>query len=72
MIPLPDDAPDTFRIYFYWAYTHRIFCEPLAEITRLEGERLILLDSCYIFGNKLMDDDFQDAILQVRFHVCEK
>ncbi|KAE9982474.1 hypothetical protein EG328_010864 [Venturia inaequalis] len=73
VVRLPDDEPDTFRAYFLWAYNHRLFCQPLVEPPdKAEVKRMDLLIRCYILGDKLMDDDFQDAIVDVLVQFCEQ
>lgn len=73
MFPLLDDTPDTFRIYFHWAYSRRIFCEPM-HIFKDETIRAHhnLLIRTYILGDKLQDSDFQDAIMDVFIACCRE
>lgn len=60
-INLPEDDPDVFAVYQQWLYGGLIHtcCDTSFSCTDDEYEALA---KAYILGEKLMDDDFKDAI----------
>lgn len=65
-VPLPPDMPDVFRIYLQWAYSDRVHCAP-PQKDNFEAWRPYqnLLVRAYILGDKLLDTNFQDAIMDI-------
>lgn len=62
-IPLPDDDPGVFDLYVQWIYRGQIFSRmPRAEFRLLDREMELLIDA-YIFGEKIQDSNYQDAVL---------
>jgi hypothetical protein len=62
-IPLKGDEPSIVDLYLQWIYTGRIFSRPSDEGgSEGEGELGILVEG-YIFGEKVQNVDFKDAVL---------
>jgi len=62
-IPLPDDSPAAVDLYIQWLYSSRIFSQqPLEKLEEGYDELQILIDG-FIFGEKIQDGDFKDAII---------
>lgn len=62
-IPLPDDDPEAFALYLQWIYRGKIFSRrPPCESPFRSGKLDLLID-CYIFGEKVQDDGYKDAVL---------
>lgn len=59
-IELPEDDPQVFRYYAEWLCTGNIYCKSEATTTAFDYNVLIDL---YILGEKLMDDTFQDRVI---------
>ncbi|KAF7187988.1 hypothetical protein HII31_10660 [Pseudocercospora fuligena] len=62
VIPLPDDQPEIFRIYQQWLY-ERSICVPEAEDHTALCSTSRALASAFIFGDKFLDFDFCDAVI---------
>jgi len=66
LVPMPEDRPDTFRLYVHWIYSRRIFLEPFSDPdNQNRSKHLDHLIRAYILGDKLLDLDFQDAIIDI-------
>ncbi|KAI6853114.1 hypothetical protein KC323_g9428 [Hortaea werneckii] len=62
-ISLLDDSAAAVDLYIQWIYNKRIFCrQPLEEIEKGQEELGVLIDG-FIFGEKIQDGDFKDAII---------
>jgi hypothetical protein len=62
-IPLKGDEPSIVDLYLQWIYTGRIFSRPSDEGgPEGEGELGILVEG-YIFGEKVQNGDFKDAVV---------
>lgn len=61
LIPLPEDQPDIFEIYQIWLY-ERVIRLPSLPKAATDAFELGLLVDTYIFGNKMLDLLFTDAI----------
>lgn len=61
--PLPDDKADVVALYVQWAYRGKIFSPQPPSEPPSTGRELDLLVDCYIFGAKVQDDNFKDAVL---------
>lgn len=59
-VPLPEDDPYIFRLYAAWVYEGKIFCKSNTTTTARDYDTLIGL---YIFGEKVLDRDFQDRVI---------
>lgn len=62
-IPLPDDKADVVALYIQWVYGGKIFSRQPPSEAPSTGRELDLLVDCYIFGEKVQDDNFKDAVL---------
>ena len=60
-IPLKEDSPDIVSLYVHWIYTNRILSRDSAS----EGscDEIGLLVDAFVFGEKLQDGRFKDAII---------
>ena len=66
-IDLPEDTKEVFETYLTWIYRD-IIASPYTTNesgTSAPGEELDLLVDSYIFGDKVQDMDFADAIMDV-------
>ncbi|KAF2486837.1 hypothetical protein BDY17DRAFT_321598 [Neohortaea acidophila] len=63
-IELPEDDPYDFHVYVQWLYTGKLFCKPLYEQEPETEERNYgLLFDLYVLGQKLLDREFQDRVV---------
>jgi hypothetical protein len=62
-IPLPDDDISTVDLYIQWIYTGRIFSRPSDEGGSGGEEELGLLVGGFVFGEKVQNGDFKDAVV---------
>jgi hypothetical protein len=63
ILELPDDKPENIKVYVAWLYSNRIFTKPEDE---LDEESIVKFDGlidAYVFGEKIQDSDFKDAII---------
>jgi hypothetical protein len=80
-VPLPDDTPSVVELYVQWIYTRRIVCrtDPVEEEGENEhGEEakrrgknareFDLLIGGFVFGEKVQDGNFKDAIIDALIH----
>lgn len=63
ILELPDDKPGSIEVYLVWLYSNRIFKKPEGEVNKDSGVRFDRLIDAYIFGDKIQDSDFKDAII---------
>jgi hypothetical protein len=61
--PLPDDDISTVDLYIQWIYTGRIFSCPSDEGGSEGEEELSLLVGGFVFGEKVQNGDFEDAVV---------
>lgn len=62
-IPLPDDSAAAVDLYVQWVYDRRVASrQPLEKLKDGQEELGVLIDS-FIFGEKIQDGDFKDAII---------
>lgn len=72
-VPLSQDMPDVFLIYLQWAYWDRVYCTPPLlhggnyEATSVFQNFLVL---AYMLGDKLLDINFQDAVIDILIDFC--
>jgi hypothetical protein len=59
IIPLPDDDPEIFKIYQHWLYFGQIYCVYLFG----QPKEYAVLAKASVLGDKLMDGDFKDAVI---------
>lgn len=72
-MPLPEDVPLIVELYLNWLYTGTIVClsshdgeeENVGKTRRRENE--LLVDG-YVFGEKVQDGGFRDAIVDSLIH----
>jgi hypothetical protein len=66
-IPLPDDNPSGVGLYIQWIYGGRIFSRPSERESEINDKPIYnetsLLVEGFIFGEKIQDGDFKDAII---------
>jgi hypothetical protein len=63
-IPLPDDDPSIVDLYLQWAYSGRIFSRQSADGGGPgNGEEFDLLIDGFVFGEKVQNGDFKDAVV---------
>lgn len=62
-IPLWGDESSVVDLYLQWIYTGRIFSRPSDEGTSEGEEELDTLVGGFIFGEKVQNGDFKDAIV---------
>lgn len=62
-IPLPDDDISTVDLYIQWIYTGRIFSRPFDDGGSEGVEELGILVEGFIFGEKVQNGDFKDAVV---------
>jgi hypothetical protein len=62
-IPLKDDEPSIVDLYLQWIYTGRIFSRPSDEGGSESEEELSILVESFIFGEKVQNGDFKDAVV---------
>ena len=70
-INLADDDPSAFQLYEQWVYTGHIFTDGGLDPTRSADEYKALV-SAYILGEKLMDADFKDIVIDCIIHKLRK
>lgn len=68
-IEMPEDDPDDFTIYATWIH-HRTIPTSTGDTDEHYGEEESALISAYGLGEKLGDDDFCDAALDVLVEIC--
>ena len=72
ILKLPDDKPENIKVYVAWLYSNHIFTKPEGEVDKeSEVECDELLDA-YIFGDKIQDSDFKDAIIDALIEGSEE
>lgn len=74
-VPLPDDLPSVVDLYLQWVYGGRIFSRQAADEGVGDGKEFGLLIEGFIFGEKVQDGDFKDAVVDAlinSFAVPEK
>ena len=60
VIPLPEEKQDIFDIYLQWLYSNKIFLPSHA----CSGDRRYnVLAHLYVLGERLIDDTFQDTVM---------
>ena len=59
-VEMPEDDPVCFRLYAEWLYTGTIFCKKSPTPARGSFGSLVGL---YILGEKVLDKDFQDCVI---------
>lgn len=62
-IPLKGDEPTIVDLYLQWIYTGRIFSRPSDEGGSEGKEELDILVEGFIFGEKVQNGDFKDAVV---------
>lgn len=62
-IPLKGDEPPIVDLYLQWVYTGRIFSRPSDEGGSENQEELSILVDGFIFGEKVQNGDFKDAVV---------
>lgn len=73
-MPLPDDVPSAVDLYIYWVYSSKVFSrrslqeeeEDVKE--RRNADESSVLVRAYVFGKKVQDGDFQDAVIDALVH----
>jgi hypothetical protein len=70
-VPLPNDDPAVFALYFQWVYRGRIFSSQDTGDTGGNREEISLLVDAYVFGEKLQDRDFRDAVIDSLIHAVD-
>ena len=58
---MPDDEAEAVYAYVQWLYTGKIACKTPAE----DNEAYCYLASLYVLGEKLLDRNFQDMVVNV-------
>ncbi|KAM0712238.1 hypothetical protein Q7P37_011332 [Cladosporium fusiforme] len=74
-VVLPDDAPSIVDLYLQWLYTDKILSRKLPEENEQSTERGTrntvensLLIGGFVFGEKIQDGNFKDAIIDALIH----
>jgi hypothetical protein len=74
-VPLPDDTPSIVDLYVQWTYSGKILSRktPVEEEGADEQERknesaFDLLIGGFVFGEKIQDGNFKDAVLDALVH----
>jgi hypothetical protein len=74
-VPLPDDTPSIVDLYIQWTYSGKILSRktPVEEEGADEQERknesaFDLLIGGFVFGEKIQDGNFKDAVLDALVH----
>jgi hypothetical protein len=73
-VPLPDDTPSIVDLYIQWIYTGGIVCpeKPTKEDGDHEesknGHHFDLLIGGFVFGEKVQDGYFKDAVVDALIH----
>jgi len=63
-VSLPNDTPEVFSVYKHWLYSHAIFSQMTeAQNKKQSWKEFTLLSDTYMFGEKIQDSDFKDAVL---------
>lgn len=60
-VPLPDDEHVAVEFYVQWIYAGKIFSRPSANDE--DSTELLDLVGAFIFGEKVQDADFRDAVI---------
>lgn len=63
VIPLPTDEPKVVNLYLQWAYRNMIFSRKRTEEQRHDSDEFSLLTDAFVFGEKIQDDHFKDAVV---------
>jgi len=63
ILKLPDDEPEDIKVYVAWLYSNRIFTKPEGEVDKESSVESNGLINAYVFGDKIQDSDFKDAII---------
>lgn len=58
VVTLPEDCPSSFKAYVQWLYSGRIYTKRNGDLRNYN-----LLAQMYALGEKLIDRDFQDRVL---------
>ncbi|PYI25302.1 hypothetical protein BP00DRAFT_452242 [Aspergillus indologenus CBS 114.80] len=61
-VPLPDDEPEIAALYIHWLYTGKLAVS-CGEPGRIKHAEYLDLVKAYVFGNKILDTRFQNAII---------
>lgn len=67
VVPLPEDDIDSFDLYQQWIYTGGIFLNRFATATDTQNEYELLVRA-YLLGEKLIDLDFKDTVIDCIIH----
>lgn len=62
VVNLPDDDPAVFETYRQWLYRAKIACPTVSDSSSNE-DAFKLLFKAYVFGDKIQDLDFLDAVM---------
>lgn len=65
-ISLPEDDAPSFDIYQLWLYSGSLFTYP--DITSQRDDEYGVLVRAYLLGQKLMDNDFKDTVIDAIAH----
>jgi hypothetical protein len=60
-VPLPDDEHIAVEFYVQWIYAGKIFSRPSTKDG--DSSELSELVGAFVFGEKVQDDDFRDAVI---------
>ena len=65
VVKLPEDRPESFELYLRWLYGRKIYVQELAKSAQSARDcnELDKLITDFVFGEKVQDDDYKDAIL---------
>ena len=66
IIELPKDEPDMIYAYVQWLYAGKIFLNSQKRSGKGDFKMLAKL---YVFGEKIMNDSFQDCVLDETVHL---
>ncbi|KAK4613844.1 hypothetical protein CLAFUW4_09110 [Fulvia fulva] len=69
VLELPEDTPATISAYLEWLYSRSIQPPPVEPGTGHRFERLVRL---YVFGKKIQDDAFCDAVMRLMAQKCDQ
>ncbi|KAK0968811.1 hypothetical protein LTR54_018168 [Friedmanniomyces endolithicus] len=68
IIPLPADRPEVVNLYIYWIHAGRIVSRSTSRPNRQGHKELDLLVDSFVFGEKILDGPFKDAVIDAVVH----
>jgi len=72
ILELPDDEPENIKVYVAWLYSNRTFTKLEDGVDKESDIGFNGLLNAYIFGDKIQDSDFKDAIIDAFIEKTEE